>query len=183
MKHLNKKLNNGRGFQVSGFRFQESGFTLMEILIYIAVLSVIFLAVYSFLTWAIKSSGRAGNIREAVDNSRRAMEIMTYEIKSAKGVYSPTSTSTQLSLETLHYLPVGETSGYIDFYLCGETTSTICFKKESQNPIAITSDKTKVSGLIFTQISTTTPSIQIQLKLEYKDSVIDSTSTASLRNY
>ena len=167
----------------------RQGFTLMEVLIYIAVLAIVFLAVSSFLTWSVKTSAKAAAIRETTDNARRAMEIMIYEIREAKGIYSPTSTSTQLSLETIHYLPAGENSTFIDFYLCGEATGTICFKKESQNPIAITSDKVKVNNLIFTRISTTTPSVQIQLKLDYKaqaqehQTSIDLISTASLRNY
>lgn len=169
----------------------KKGFTLMEILVYIAVLAIIFLAVSGFLTWTTKSSAKARAIRETANSARRAMEIITYEIREAKSIYTKTSTSTQLSLETIHYLPAGETSSFIDFYLCGEATSTICLKKESQNPIAITSDRTKVSSLIFNQISTTTPSVQIQLKLDYKISAeqseyqasVDMISTASLRSY
>ena len=159
----------------------ERGFTLMEILIYISVLAIIFLAVYSFLDWAVKLSAKAGAIREVTDNARRAMEIMAHEIKSASSVYEPTSRASQLSLQTLNYLPEGETSSYIDFYLCGQASSTICFKKESKNPIAITSDKVKVTGLKFIQISTTTPSIQIYLGLDYKQASINSTSSVSLR--
>lgn len=169
----------------------KRAFTLMEVLIYIAVLAIVFLAVSSFLTWSIKTNAKAAAIREATDNARRAMEVMVYEIREAKSVYSPTSTSTQLSLETTHYLSAGETYGFIDFYLCGENGSAICLKKESQNPIAITSDSIRVSNLVFRQISTTTPSVQIQLKLDYKTQAqqqeyqasVDLTSTASLRSY
>ncbi|MBI2450377.1 MAG: prepilin-type N-terminal cleavage/methylation domain-containing protein [Candidatus Nealsonbacteria bacterium] len=161
----------------------KRGFTLMEILIYVSVLAIIFLAVYSFLDWAVKLSAKAGAIREVTDNARRAMEIMTHEIRSAKSVYEPTSGASQLSLETGNYLPNGETSSYIDFYLCGQASSTICFKKESQNPIAITSDKVNVTGFKFIQLSTTTPSIQISLSLDYKQASINSTSSASLRPY
>src|SRR3989344_4438452 len=131
------------------------GFTIMEILVYAAVSVVIFLAVYNFLTWAVKSNKKIMAMREVADNSRRVMEILAYEIREADSVYAPTSTSTQLSLETKHYLPPGESSTFIDFYLCGETTSTICFKKESQNPIAITSEAVSVNKLIFSQSSTT----------------------------
>lgn len=163
----------------------------MEVLIYVAVLAMIFLAVASFLTWTTKAGIKARAIREVTDNARRAMEIMTSEIRSAQGIYSPTSTSTQLSLETKHYLPASETSTYIDFYLCGEATSTICFKKETQSPIAITSDRVNVSDLVFTQVSTTTPSVKIRFKIDYKtgaqqpeyQSSITATSTVSLRSY
>lgn len=164
------------------------GFTLLEILIYISVLAMVFLAVSSFLAWSTKLSAKATAIREATDNTRRAMEIITYEIRGAKSVYTSTSNSAQLSLETTRYLPVGETSSFVDFYICG---TAICLKKESQDPVAITSDSVEVNSLIFTQISTTTPSVQIQLKLDYKTSAVrpeyqasvEATSTASLRNY
>jgi len=166
----------------------KKGFTLLEILIYISVLAIVFVAVSSFLTWSTKLSAKATAIREATDNTRRAMEIMTYEIRGAKSVYTPTASPSQMSLVTVRYLPAGEISTFIDFYLCG---TAICLKKESQDPVAITSDSVEVDNLVFTQISTTTPSIQIQLsvgyktssaKLEYQASV-DATSTASLRNY
>lgn len=154
-----------------------AGFTLLEVLIYISVLAIVFLAVSSFLTWSLKTNTKASAIREAADNGRRAMEIMAYEIKGAKSVYGPTSSSTQLSLET-------KTSSFIDFYICGDAASAICLKKESQNPIAITSDAVKVSNLVFTQIATTTPSVQIQLKVDYKtEASFTATSTVSLRSY
>jgi len=109
---------------------------------------------------------------------------MIREIREAKGIYTPTSTSTQLSLET-------KISTFVDFYLCGAPTSAICLKKESQNPIAITSESVTVRSLVFTQISTTTPSVRIQLGLDYKTQAklqeyqasVDLTSTVSLRNY
>lgn len=162
----------------------SKGFTLLEILIYISISAIVFLAVSSFLTWSLKTNVKASAIREAVDNGRRAMEIMAYEIKGSKSVYSPTSSSTQLSLETARYLPQGESSSFIDFYLCGDATSTLCLKKESQNPIAITSDTVKVSNLVFTQIATATPSIQIKLKVDYKtEASFTATTTVSLRSY
>ena len=173
------------------FNQPQRSFTLMEILIYVAVLAIIVLAVSAFLTWSIKSNAKAEAMREVSDNARRVMEIMSYEIKEAKSVYAPTSTSTQLSLETSHYLPSGETLTYIDFYLCGTASTTLCLKKESQDPIALTSDRVEVNNLEFIQIATTTPSIQINLGINFKNprdrpeyqSSINLTLTASLRSY
>ncbi len=179
---VNKNTMTGKTNQIPNG--VKRGFTLMEILVYLAVLTVIFLSVLSFLTWSTKSGNKARAIREVTDNARRAMEIMTYEIREAKSIYTPTSTSTQLSLETSHYLPAGEILTFIDFYLCGEATSTLCLKKESEPPIAITTDRVKVSNLEFLQIATTTPSIQINLKVDCQGQAsIDLTSTASLRSY
>jgi len=165
-----------------------AGFTLIEILIYIGVLAIIVASVYGILSWSTKSNTKAKAMREVTDNSRRAMEIMSYEIKEAKSIYTPTSTSTQLSLQTLHHLPTGESFTYIDFFLCEER---LCLKKESQDPIVLTSDRVEINNLEFLQIATTTPSIQISLKIDYKNpydrpelrASIDATSTASLRSY
>lgn len=166
----------------------KQGFTLMEILVYIAVLAIIFLAVYSILILVVNFNIKIKAIREVVDNSRRVMEILSYEIREAKSIYFPTSTSTQISLETVHYLPEGEVSTYIDFYLCEKR---LCLKRESQTPIALTSDGVEVNDLKFSQIATTTPSVQIILKIDYKnphhrpelEASIITTSTVSLRSY
>lgn len=169
---------------------RNKGFTLIEILIYISVLAIIVLAVSSFFLWTSRSGAKITAMREVIDNSRRAMEIMTYEIKESKSIYSPTSILTQLSLETTHHLPLGETSSYIDFYLCG---TQICLKKESESPIALTSNRVRVINLVFSQIATTStvPSIQINFKIDYKtlaerpeyQASFNTTSTVSLRSY
>lgn len=171
----------------------KKGFTLIEMLIYVAVLSIIILAVSSFFLWAVRSNIKAKAMRETQDNARRAMEVMTSEIKEAKSIYTPTSIFDsypgQLSLRTTKYLPEGEETTYIDFYLCG---TQLCFKKESQNPIALTSDKVEVTNLIFVQIvSGEIPSIQINLKVNFKNPTdrpeyrasVDLISAASLRSY
>ena len=167
-----------------------AGFTLIETLVYIGILIIVVGVVFSFLIWCVHSSTKVKVAREVSDNARRAMEIVVYEIKEARTIYTPTSTSTQLSLKTLHYLPAGEDTTYIDFYICG---TQLCLKKESQDhPIALTSDGVEVSKLVFTRVVTDQiPSVQIELKIDYKNpnnrleyqASVDLKSTASLRNY
>jgi len=157
----------------------------MEVLVYLAILAIILSSVSAFLVWAVKSNTKAKAMREVLDNARRAMEIMVYETRGASSIYTPTSTSTQLSLQTTRYLPVGEEAGYIDFFLCDETT--LCFKKDSENPIALTSDSVEVDNLEFIQIAT--GSVQINLEITFKnpqnrseyEASVDLSSTASLR--
>ena len=168
----------------------QSSFTLLEILVYIGVFSIVMGVLISFIIWVINSNIKAQAIRETSDNAREVLETMVYEIRTAKSVYIPTSTSTQLSLETLNYLPEGESFTYIDFFLCG---TQICFKKESQIPVALTSDKVEIKDLNFTLIGnvTSTPSVQIALKADYKNpqnrpeyqASVNVTTTASLRSY
>ncbi len=153
------------------------GFTLVEVVVFVAMFSIISLAVVSSLFWMNNSNSKTKADREAGENARRAMEIITYEIRGAKSIYTPTTTSNQLSLETSRYLPVGANDTFIDFFLCG---SAICLKKEFQSPVSLTSDDVQVTNLQFSQVlNGTTSSVKINLTV----SSVTLTSTASLRNY
>ena len=163
----------------------NKGFSLLELVVAIAIFAILMGAVVTFFLSMNNSSIRTTASRDVTENARRALDEITYEIRSAKGVYTPTTTASQLSLETLRYLPSGENDTFIDFFLCG---TAVCLKKESQEPVAITSNSVQVTSLSFTQISTgTTPSIKVSLTMNsgsgsnyYSTSL---TSTASLRAY
>jgi type II secretory pathway pseudopilin PulG len=173
---------------------KHSSFTLMEMLVYLGVLAIVFLIISSFLLWAVRSNKKAMAMRETLENANRAMEIMIYEIREAKSIYTPTSvfstSSSQLSLETEKYLPDGETTSFIDFYLCGDR---LCLKRENSDPIALTSENVEVKNLEFNLIATTStfPSIKINLKVDYKNpknrpelsASVTLNSTISLRSY
>lgn len=166
------KLNNKKG-----------GFTLIEVLAYIGVFSIIVIAIISFVLWSVHSSIKTRVMRETLYNTRRSLEIMTYEIKTAKSI-SASSTVKHLYLEN---------ATTTEFYLCGSASSTLCQKKGAGDPAYLTSDKVEVKNLEFIKIatSTTTPSIQINLKVNYKNPTgrpeykasVNATSTASLRSY
>lgn len=168
----------------------EKGFTLIEILAYIAVFGIIIIALSSFIVWVSHSNMKVQAAKEVLDSSKEAMRAMLYEIREAISIYSPLTTSNQISLETLNYSQEGEDSSYVDFFLCG---TQICIKKESQDSLPLTSDKIEVTSLTFSQIGDTgdIPSIQINLQANYKNpydrpeyrASIELTSTASLRAY
>lgn len=164
----------------------RNGFSFIEILVYIGILAVLISAFSYFFLEVNRARVKTTTMREVLDNARQAMEIMTYEIRGARGVYAPTSVfnvdSGQLSLETEKDSPAGENKTYVDFYLCEKR---LCLKKEGQEPIALTSDKAEVKKLQFSQISSASdfPSVQINLKVDYKTSSVDLISTASLRSY
>ena len=167
----------------------KKAFTLVEILVYIGIFFLVITIIISFVFWLVRSNTKLKVMREALDNANRVMEIITYETKGAKSIYTPTTSSNQLSLETTNYLSEGEETTYIDFYLCD---SALCLKKESQNPVVLTSDSVEITNLVFTRIvSGQADSIQIDLTVNYKNpadrpeyrALVDLTSTASLRIY
>ena len=170
---------------INNSRFNNEGFSLLEIIISLAMFSMIMLAVVSFLMSMNTSNLKTTADREAGENAKNALEQITREIKSAESIYTPTTTTNQLSLETSRYLPAGETDTFIDFFLCG---TAVCFKKELQSPVVLTSDSVRVTNLTFLQISTgAIPSVQVSITANSGSgntySSTNLTSTASLRSY
>ena len=127
----------------------SKGFSLMELLVYLSIMSFLLVSIVSFVMWMNNYSLQAKASSETLENARTALDVISYEIRGSKGVYMPTTSDSQLSLETTHYLPDNENSTFIDFFLCG---AAVCLKKESQKPIALTPDSVDVTNLSFTQI-------------------------------
>ncbi len=162
---------------------------MVELLISLGIFSMILLLLIAFIFTLNFSNYKTKSDTAALNDARSAIDQISYEIKNAKGIYTPTTTSSQLSLETSHYVPSGETTTYIDFFLCG---TRLCLKKESQSPIAITSDATKISNLTFTQIiNAKAVSVKIDMTVLYNSTDIGTghggsvhlISTAALRSY
>lgn len=169
------------------------GFTLTEVVVYTAIVLIIFLVLSSFVYWTVRIQNKVRAMREVSTNAERVLTYIANEIKEAKSVYTPTSnfdiSPGQLSLETTKYLPAGETNTYIDFYQCD---NQICMKKEGQNPIALSPDNLEVTHLEFHQVATTAnaPSIQVHMIVKHmnpqnvpeQEAQIDLVTTASLRS-
>lgn len=166
----------------------NSGFSLLEIIVSLAIFSGILLVLISFFLSANASNLKTLADREASENAQRLLDTIVNNIRSAKSIYTPTTTATQLSLETIKYLPAGQTHTFIDFFLCG---NAVCLKKELQDAVALTSDSVKVTNIAFSKILTgTNSSVKVDLTVSYlgtgsdkSSSTISLTSTASLRSY
>lgn len=126
------------------------GFTLPEVLVYLAIFALIFIAVISYSLNLLKSYNKFLAKRELQISAIRAMDSIISEIKFAKSVYTPTSVfdsdNGQLSLETKINPPQDESSTYNDIYL---DNYRIYIKKEGSDAQAITSEKVKITSLKF----------------------------------
>lgn len=165
------------------------GFTLIELLVYAALLVLIVAAVTTLLFGVLKSHAKARAIRDVIHNTILATDAVSLEIKEATSVYDSTTSSSQLSLETTKNLPAGETSTYVDFFIC---ESRLCMKRESQSPIALTSDSVEIRSLVFQKVVTgSIPSIVMNLRIgsvnpENRpdlEAEIETTSVISFRAY
>jgi prepilin-type N-terminal cleavage/methylation domain-containing protein len=131
------------------------GFSLIEVLIYIAIVAVLITVVSGTFLWLVKNQTKANAIQETTDNAAFLMAVISREIRSAQQVYLATTVLNndlgQLSLKTMQSAPSGETVTYIDFYLCGHQ---LCLKREGAGPIILSSDKVEIEQLKFNRIVT-----------------------------
>lgn len=170
----------------------RDGFSLIELLLYVAIVSVITAAVVGFGSWAIKIGAKTKANSEVINNARLAMDTIIYEIKKSRSVYNSTSVFNanpgQLSLAQLNATAT-ESVDYLDFFVCGQA---ICLKREEADPVALTNNRVRAVNLVFKQLlnPSAPPSIQILMTIETSSSSrpedkadISLTSTANLRSY
>jgi type II secretory pathway pseudopilin PulG len=166
----------------------SKGFTIIEVIVYVAVLGIIGTSFSAVLLWSIKTYTKSQVMQETTWNAQRAMDVMVQEIREARRVYTPTTSSSQLSLVTPKYTSQGHAESFIDFFLCGEK---LCLKKESQDPVVLTSDNVAVTSLSFMRVQTgpEAESLRMTLQVEYNNpnnrpeliSQIELSSAASIR--
>jgi len=148
---------------------KQRGFTLLEMLVYVAILSLVVAMVLGLFLWVVRAQTRVAAAKEVVESARAALTILENEIKEAQSIYTPTSsssTSPQISFETKRNPPAGEDSTYVDFFLC---ETRLCVKRESQSPLALTSENILIQNLSFEHIQTgsSTPSVQVVFDAVY----------------
>ncbi|OGZ33995.1 MAG: hypothetical protein A2Y98_00835 [Candidatus Portnoybacteria bacterium RBG_19FT_COMBO_36_7] len=172
----------------------QAGFTLIEMLVYIAILIMVLASLVIFGIGAIRTGAKIKANAEVLNNSRRAIEAITFEIRKSKSIYAPTSifdvNPGQLSLEQATDSLAGEKQTFVDFFKCGER---LCLKKEGGDPFSITSNHVKITNLVFSQLlnSSLQPSVQITLGIETAassllpsySSSIEVTSTINLQGF
>lgn len=165
---------------------KQNGFTLIELMVYLAVFVIVFGILISFIVWVYQASARIQVLKELQTNCQGAMEAVLYQIRGAESIYSPTTISSQLSLFTFSHLPAGETFTHTDIFLCDKR---LCLKKESAQPLALTKENVEVSGLQFQEVigGSGFVSVQVSFTLEPLDDSSQAqlvcSSAAGLRNY
>ena len=159
MKHETCNLRNKKPciikmFQVSSFKFQERGFTIIEMVFYTAIVGIIGSVLTLFLLNSLKAYNKTQAIQHVFNNVNGSLRTITDEIKYARGIYTPTSVlnsdSGQLSLETALNAPAGELTTFVDFYL---DNGRIYEKREGLPAVALTSERVFITALRFSSLS------------------------------
>lgn len=153
-------------------RKEQSGFTLIELVIYISLLFVILFAAGLFIFSLFQATAYNRAQETLLESGSGAMERLVREVHAASAIYTPTSvfssTPGQLSIETSDNPPVGETVTYKDFFVSDE--GRLCMHLEGQAIQCLTDPATIITD--FHTVHLTPPvgpdAVQVFLTLRYK---------------
>jgi len=140
----------------------SDGFTLVELLVYMAIIGFVLAIIAVFTVEIIKSNRKAEMIRETQENARLIIQRMSKEIRWANSISS--FSSTDITLDTA--------SGPVRFFLGGPDADRF-FIEEKGVQRELTSDKVKVTNLAFTRMEPENApnSIQINVTVENRIAV------------
>jgi type II secretory pathway pseudopilin PulG len=147
----------------------RSGFTLVETLIYIAIIGT---AVSSFVAFSISVSNSRNKtyvVGEVQANARTAMDIMSQRIHASTGVNTGASTfGSDPGVLSLSMADVLKDPTILDLDM---DDGVLRITEGVSAPIPLTSDETKVTNLVFTDLtgSGTRENIKIEVTVEFNN--------------
>ena len=139
----------------------NSGYTLIEMVTYVALIGIVSVFIYSMILFIYNSNREIINLSKINSNAYSVMERMRYEVENADYVYLPTSNmanynyvaitddplkTDQLSLATKIGASSSDDIIFVDIYL---EDKAVFIKKEGASPVALTSSSVIVSDLSF----------------------------------
>ena len=148
---------------------RRKAFTLIELILYIALVSGVLLAIVQFGWNAIYIQKKSETYQELTSNLRLAEKRITEEIRNASGINSVAATSLCLASTNVTYNPV-------KIYLSAETLrigwgggSATCATTTNDQPL--TSPKITISTLTFADMSVSgkTKDIHFDMTGSYKN--------------
>ncbi len=146
----------------------NNGFTLIETLIYIAVIGAVSI---SFVTFSLSVTGSRNKTyvtQEVQANSRSALNLVSRTIKMAVGIN--TSTSVFNSHPGTLSLKMASSSANPTVISLDENNDVLQLKEGDSSPINISSDEVKVNNLVFTNFTTSGSSnIGINMAIKYNN--------------
>lgn len=155
---------------MKNFLKTKKGFTLIELVIYVATFAIVITLVTLFVFNLIRAQTKTRIIKEVSESAGRAMELILWEIRNAEDVYLSTSSFDshpgQLSLLADQNTPDNEDTTYLDFYL--NQDGLLCIKREGSDPEPLVPENIRVTNLVFTHLTVNeVESIRIELSVAY----------------
>jgi len=140
----------------------KKGFSLVELIIYIAIIGVVMGSYVSFMLNVSSVRSKTFVVHEVSENARLVLETIKYDIKVADDIVAPTEGNSASSLE----LNMPNTADNTVYSLTGNIVNQTI----GVNPSTpLTSSKVKVTSLVFENLTKQgkKENIRITLTLEY----------------
>jgi len=128
-------------------RSRQQGYTLIELLLYIAILGILLPSVVAFMGLAVDVRVKNQSIAEVDSQGMAAMDYITQTIRNASSISAPSAAASGSSLTLI--VPTGTLSPTV-FSLNG---TALQVKEGSAAAIALTSSDITISNLTFTNLS------------------------------
>lgn len=141
----------------------HKGLTLVELILYVAIVSVVILATAVFLQLIFESRVKNQVIAEVEQQGLQVMQIITQTVRNSTAINSPTQGSNESSL-SVAVLDNAKNPTVFDL-----SSGAIRITEGATSPVNLTSAQVSASSLTFKNLSYTgTPStIRIQFTITY----------------
>lgn len=150
----------------------KAGFTLIEIILYIALVSIFISGAIHFAWDIVYARAKSGVEREVNENLRIASDRISYEIRNASAINSISSSSLCLGSSDATYNPIliYLSSGQVHLGWGGGSVNCTSLT----NDVLLTSNNVTVSNLTFTSYSSAPATYNVAFSF-----TVDSTGTRS----
>lgn len=128
----------------------QSGYTLIELLLYAAMLSMVLMVVVAFFGTTLEARVKNQSITEVNDQAMAVMDYLTRTIHNASSITTPAVGS---SGQTLTLAMADTNLNPTIFSLTGTTPTTLQVKEGSGAQTPLTNDKVQLSNLSFNNLS------------------------------
>lgn len=148
------------------FKKNPKGFTLVEMILYVSICSILLLSLSSLLTFLLSSRIKNQSISEVNQQGAQIMELITQTIRNARSIDTPSVGATSSSLSITVQDPLLSPTLY---YL---NNGIIRIKEGGGVEVLLTNSHVTASSLLFSNISSTSSSdriVQVSFMINYNN--------------
>ena len=142
----------------------KKGFTLVEMVLYVSLCSIILLALSTFLSYLLASRVRSQSISEVNQQGFQVMHMMTQTIRNGRSITTPSlgTASSTLSIITANAL--------LNPTVFTTASGTMKIKEGSSSYVPLTNKRVTVSNVLFENVSSASSTekiIRISFTVDY----------------
>lgn len=140
------------------------GFTLVEMVLYVSLCSIILLSLSTFMASLLDSRVRSQSIAEVNQQGFQVMYLITQTIRNGRSITYPSIGTSSSSIAII------TGNGAVDPTIFDTASGTIRIKEGSMSQVPLTNNRVSISGLLFQNVSSASSTekiIRISFVLDY----------------